>query len=237
MIAIPAIDIRDGACVQLVGGSFEDERVRLPDPVAVASRWRSAGFSRLHVVDLDAAVGNGSNASVICAMLATNQLDYQVGGGIRQESDVAGWLSRGSSRVVVGTRAIEDPEWLAAQARRWPNRLIVALDVRAGRVQVRGWTADATLSLSDLLAVLDAAPLGAILVTAVDVEGRMTGPDLPLLRKVRALSKHPLIASGGIATLADLAVLESLGADAAVIGMALYTGALDASAVARRYTK
>jgi phosphoribosylformimino-5-aminoimidazole carboxamide ribotide isomerase len=235
MIAIPAIDLRDGACVQLVGGSFEQERVRLRDPVAVAMRWRDAGFTRLHVIDLDAATGRGSNAAVVSALVATNGLSYQVGGGIRDATAVERWLTRGASTVVVGTRGVEDPGWLAEQARRHPGRIVLALDVRGGRVQVRGWTADVSASLSDVLRRLEGAPLAGVLVTAVDVEGRMTGPDLPLMRQARAATTLPLVASGGIASLDDLTALESARVDAAVIGMALYTGGLDAVAVARRF--
>lgn len=235
MIAIPAIDLRGGKCVQLVGGSFADERVRLDDPVAVAARWRDAGFTRIHAVDLDAAIGRGSNALVVDALLETNGLSYQVGGGIRNDADIARWLERGACMVVVGTRAIEDPDWLGDQTRRWPGRIVVALDVRGGRVQVRGWSADAAASLEQLLPAIDSLPLAGVLVTAVDVEGRMDGPDLALMEAVRAATAHPMIASGGIATLGDLAALEALRVDAAVIGMALYAGALDAVVVARRY--
>jgi phosphoribosylformimino-5-aminoimidazole carboxamide ribotide isomerase len=235
MIAIPAIDLRDGACVQLVGGSFEDERVRLDDPIAVAVRWRDAGFTRVHVVDLDAAIGCGSNAAVVAAVVATSGLSYQVGGGIREDDGIARWLARGASRVVVGTRGIEDPEWLVRQARQYPDRIVVAMDVRGERVQIRGWSADADESLSQVLGAIAEAPLAGVLVTAVDIEGRMAGPDLALMRLVRGATALPLIASGGIASLDDLAALESMRVDAAVIGMALYTGALDAAAVARRY--
>lgn len=235
MIAIPAIDLRDGACVQLVGGSFEQERVRLRDPVAVALRWREAGFTRLHVVDLDAATGRGSNAGIVAALVATNALSYQVGGGIRDATGVERWLRLGASRVVVGTRGVEDPEWLARQAGLYPDRIVIALDVRGDRVQVRGWSDDSGASLSQMLQAIEALPLAGVLVTAVDVEGRMDGPDLPLMQQARGATALPLIASGGIANLDDLAALASLRVDAVVIGMALYTGALDAAAVARRY--
>jgi phosphoribosylformimino-5-aminoimidazole carboxamide ribotide isomerase len=235
VIVLPAIDLRDGACVQLVGGSFEDERVRLDDPVAVALQWRNAGFTRVHVVDLDAAAGRGSNAGVVAALLATNGLSYQVGGGIRDEGDVARWLEAGASRVVVGTRGIEDPEWLADQARRYPDRVVLALDVRGERVQVRGWSADAGMSAAQLLDAIEGLALAGVLVTAVDVEGRLAGPDLSLMRHVRGATALPLIASGGIANLDDLAALDGLRVDAAIVGMALYTGGLDAAAVARRY--
>jgi phosphoribosylformimino-5-aminoimidazole carboxamide ribotide isomerase len=235
VIAIPAIDLSEGACVQLVGGSFDDERVRLADPLAVAVRWRDAGFSHLHVVDLDAAVGSGSNATVIAALLDTSPFSLQIGGGIRDERAVARWLTRGSVRVVVGTRAIEDPEWLVAQARTWPGRLVVALDVRGERVQVRGWSAGAAASLADLLSAIESVPVGAVLITAIDVEGRLAGPDLALMQTVRSATPHAVIASGGIASCDDLDALAALRVDAAVIGMALYTGALDARTVARRF--
>ena len=121
MIAIPAVDLRDGACVQLVGGEYERERVRLEDPVAVARGWSALGFRLLHVVDLDAAPGRGSNAVVVRAITAEPGLEVAVGGGIRDDSAVARLLGDGARRVVVGTRAVEDPAWLAALAERWPG--------------------------------------------------------------------------------------------------------------------
>jgi phosphoribosylformimino-5-aminoimidazole carboxamide ribotide isomerase len=235
MIAIPAIDIRGGACVQLVGGSYSDERVRLPDPAAVARQWTDLGFSRLHVVDLDAATEEGSNDAIVDEILRDASAVIQVGGGVRTSERVEHLLGAGAHRVVVGTRALTDFTWLATQAARFPDRLVVATDVRDGKLALRGWTATMPGDVTDFIARLDALPLAGLLVTAVDVEGRMQGPALDLMRRVTAASVHPIIASGGITTETDLRDLADIGVAESVIGMALYTGTLNARRVAQEF--
>lgn len=235
MIVMPAIDLRDGACVQLVGGRFEDERVRLDDPLAVARDFRSQGFRRLHVVDLDAAMGTGSNAAIVRAILTEPGIETQVGGGVRDHDAIAALLSAGAARAIAGTRAIEDPDWLAEAAARFPGRMIVAADVRRREVVTRGWRRETAL---DVLAFVDGIadlPLAGLLVTAVHREGQMAGPDLELIASVIARSTLPLHVAGGIATVADLQALARLGCHASVVGMALYTGALDLSTLTQEY--
>lgn len=235
MKALPAIDLRGGACVQLVGGRPEEERVRLPDVLEVSRRFTAAGLSSQHVVDLDAALGQGSNAPIIEALARQPGVEVQVGGGVRDEARVEALLALGVRRVIVGTRAIEEPAWLEALAARFPGRLVVAADVRGRQVVTRGWTQAAGLSLDDFLARLAGLPLSGVLVTAVHVEGQLRGVDLPLVRDAARLSPAPLIASGGVSTLDDLRALALAGASAAVIGMALYTGRLDLAALAREF--
>ncbi len=235
MIAMPAIDLRDGACVQLVGGDFADERIRLPDPVAAATRWRELGFGKLHVVDLDAATGRGENGAVIDALVRLDGLSFQVGGGLATTERVTDLLGRGASTAVVGTRAVQDPSWLEGLATRHPGRIVVAADVRGREVVVRGWTAGAGLDVLDLMTRLRGLPLAGVLVTAVHVEGRLEGPDLELMHAVRVATELPLLASGGIRSLADLRDLDRAGAAGAVIGMALYTGSLDPRAAAEEF--
>lgn len=235
MIAIPAIDLRDGCCVQLVGGSFDDERVRITDPMGVAQRWIDAGFTRLHVVDLDAAMGSGSNASAVRSLVELDALETQVGGGLRDDAALTELFLRGGHRAVVGTRALQDRAWLSAAADAWPQRLIVAADARDGSVVANGWTSALRADVVDVVAQLDAFPLAGVLVTAVEREGRMLGPDVALMRRVVAASRHPIIASGGIGTMNDLRALADVGVAGCVIGMALYSGALDACAVAREF--
>jgi phosphoribosylformimino-5-aminoimidazole carboxamide ribotide isomerase len=235
MIAIPSIDLRDGACVQLVGGSFADERIRLADPVAVARRWIAAGFRLLHVVDLDAATSVGSNADVIARLLALDDAAIQVGGGVRTTSQIDALFRLGAVRVVVGTRALEDPGWLAEQAARWPGRVVLALDVKGGRPAVRGWSRTLDVSVDALLRRATSLPLAAVLVTAIDVEGRLQGCDLELMKRVVGASAVPVIASGGVTTLDDLRALAGLRVWGAVIGMALYTGIIDAERVAAEF--
>jgi phosphoribosylformimino-5-aminoimidazole carboxamide ribotide isomerase len=227
MMAIPAVDLRDGKCVQLVGGSYERERVRLDDPIEVARGWVRLGFSRLHVVDLDAATGRGSNASLIRDLLQDVDADVQVGGGVRSVEQIDQLLAAGAQRVVVGTRAIEEPAWLEDAAATFPGQLIVAADVRNRRVVTRGWSRNLSRDVLALVDELDEHPLAGILVTAVHREGQMTGADLFLMEDVAESTSCPVIASGGIATMHDLRELAERGVAAAVLGMALYTGALD----------
>ena len=235
MIAVPAVDLREGACVQLVGGRYDAERVRLPDPEAVAQSWRVRGFAQVHVVDLDAATGRGDNRPAIDRILERLGSGVQVGGGMSRVERVDEILALGADRVVVGTRAIEEPAWLAETARARPGRIVVAADVEGESVVTRGWSRSAGRTLTEVLAELEPLPLAGILVTAVHLEGRLQGPDLELTRLAARSTRHPIQASGGIRNLDDLRALADAGASRAVIGMALYTGLLDPEAVAKEF--
>lgn len=235
MIAIPAVDLRDGACVQLVGGSFAQEKVRIENPVDVARSWEHYGFHRLHVVDLDAATGRGSNLPVVRSLLFDSGIPIQVGGGVRSGELVEELLEAGASRVIVGTRAIEEPEWIIELSARHPGEIIVACDVRERHVTTRGWAHTLPLDILDVLEELNSLPLGGLLVTAVHREGQMQGTDLPLMEDVAEASNFPVYASGGITTMQDLRALEHRGLAGVVIGMALYTGALDPVVVAGEF--
>jgi phosphoribosylformimino-5-aminoimidazole carboxamide ribotide isomerase len=236
MLVIPAVDLRGGACVQLVGGEYDAERVRLDDPLGVAREWARVGFRRLHVVDLDAATGRGSNAHVVEEIVRYGNFDeVQVGGGVRDDDAVERILGLGARAVVVGTRGLEDPEWLAEVAARWPGQIVLAADVRERRVVTRGWAHTLPRNVVDVVEELDGVPLAALLVTAVHREGQMQGTDLPLMEDVAELSRAPVYASGGVSTVHDLRALADRGVYAAVIGMALYTGALDGRSVAEEF--
>lgn len=235
MIAIPAVDLRDGACVQLVGGSFAEEKVRLENPVDVARSWENYGFRRLHVVDLDAATGRGSNIAVVRSLLFDSGIPIQVGGGVRSDELVEELLEAGAASVILGTRAIEEPEWLAEIAFRYPGQIIVACDVRERRVTTRGWAHTLPVDILDVVNELNPLPLAGLLVTAVHLEGQMQGTDLPLMEDVAESSHFPVYASGGVTTMQDLRALEHRGLAGVVIGMALYTGALDPVVVAGEF--
>ncbi|MFO0614870.1 MAG: 1-(5-phosphoribosyl)-5-[(5-phosphoribosylamino)methylideneamino] imidazole-4-carboxamide isomerase [Polyangiaceae bacterium] len=235
MRALPAIDLRAGACVQLVGGDYAAERVRVPDPVAQARAFRDAGFRALHVVDLDAATGRGDNASVIASILDAGMGEVQVGGGLRSVERARALVDRGASRVVVGTRAVEDAAFRAEIASALPGRVVLALDVRGTEVLVRGWSGGSGLDVFALLGAIADVPLAAVLVTAVHVEGTMQGADAALMTRVAAASPVPVIASGGVGSEEDLAALAAAGCAEVVIGMAIYTGALDPRRVAATY--
>jgi len=233
--AAPAVDLREGRCVQLVGGRIEAERVSIPDPVAQAVRWRGAGFRVLHVVDLDAALSLGENRSVIQEIVAATDASVQVGGGVRDEEGVEALLDAGVDRVIVGTRAVEDPRWLEALALEHPGRIMVAADVLDGMVLRRGWTESTDVALRDLLPRLDALPLAGILCTDVGREGRMAGVDMDAARSAASNTLHPLWLSGGISTLEELRGLREAGAAGAVLGMAIYTGVLPPNDVAKEF--
>ena len=241
MIAIPAVDLRAGRCVQLVGGDYAQERVRLDDPVAVARDWVRAGFARLHVVDLDAATGRGSNRALIGELLRAvaretgGAVPVQVGGGVREEEDIAALLDEGAAAVVVGTRAVEDEAWRETMALRYPGQLVLAADVRGRQVVTRGWSSTSTLDVGELVRDCAGLPLAALLVTAVQLEGRMEGTDLPLMEELAEQAAAPLLASGGVASADDLRALAHRGVAGAVLGMALYTGALDARHTAEEF--
>lgn len=235
MLAIPAIDLRDAHCVQLIGGDYAREAVRLDDPVGVARQWAAAGFSRLHVVDLDAATGGGDNHDTIRELLRAPRVPTQVGGGVREEEDITAWLDEGVDWVVVGTRGVEDPTWLAEQAALAPGRLILAADVKERQVVTRGWAHSTSRTVDDLLGDLAGIPLAGVLVTAVHKEGKMRGTDLALFDEVCGVAPWPVIASGGVGSMLDLRNLEERGVAAVVLGMALYTGALDPRVVAEEF--
>ncbi len=255
MQVIPAIDLRDGACVQLVGGSYADERVRIANPLAVAENWAGLGFGRIHLVDLDAATGRGSNREIVKAILAMSavksqspaaagvgggdgsgpSLEMQCGGGVRNLPTIADLLAAGASEVVLGTRAIEDRLWLDDVVLRYPNRIIVAADTRERQLVTRGWSETNRLTVTDFVDDLSSLRLAGILVTAVDREGRMEGPDLALMEEIALRSKVPLQASGGVRSVDDLRALADVGVSATIIGMALYTGMLDPQTIIEEF--
>lgn len=227
MRVIPAVDLREGACVQLVGGSYAEERVRIADPAAVTASWLDRGFDRVHVVDLDAATGRAENAAVVDALVSRWPGRIQVGGGIRSTARAGELLRNGAFAVVVGTRALEDRPWLARLASRFPGRVVVALDVHTDGAVVDGWARRLPAGIGELLADVDGLDLGGLLVTAVHREGALGGPDVQLMATLRQQTRHPLTAAGGIRDAADVRALAAVGVGTCVVGMALYTGAFN----------
>lgn len=237
MIAIPALDLRGGACVQLAAGSYDQEVIRIPDPVGVAIAWRQYGFRHLHVVDLDGVSGRGNNFAEIQAVLGATDAEVQVGGGIRSADLIQHALNDGAQRVIIGTRALEDPDWLAEMTGVFPGFIVVAADVRDRKVLSHGWTRTQPMLVLDLVEDLNGLPLAGVLVTAVHREEAMRGTDLPLMEDVADAAEFPVYASGGLGTIGDLRALADRGVAAAVIGMALYTGAMDPWAVAEEFSE
>ncbi|MEX2526577.1 MAG: 1-(5-phosphoribosyl)-5-[(5-phosphoribosylamino)methylideneamino] imidazole-4-carboxamide isomerase [Gemmatimonadota bacterium] len=234
--AVPAVDLRGGRCVQLVGGRPDDERVSLPDPVAVARGWRAKGFPTLHVVDLDAALGDGDQLDLTLALVRDAPGDLQMGGGVRNEERLAALIQAGVNRVVVGTRGVDNPEWLAEMANRYPRRVVAAADIRDGWVLRKGWKEKSQLRVEAYLEALAPLPLAGILCTDVAREGQVKGIHREEVAAVLNAASHPVWISGGVSTMDELHFLRDQGAAGAVLGMALYTGALDGDAVAREFT-
>jgi phosphoribosylformimino-5-aminoimidazole carboxamide ribotide isomerase len=237
MIAIPALDLRGGACVQLAAGSYDQEVIRIPDPVGVAVAWKRYGFRHLHVVDLDAVAGRGNNVPAVQAILGATDVEVQVGGGIRSREAIQQSLSDGAQRVVIGTRALEDFDWLLEMSTDFPGSIVVAADVRDRKILSHGWTRTHSRLVLDLIEDLNGLPLAGVLVTAVHREQAMHGTDLPLMEDVAEIAEFPVFASGGLGNIGDLRALADRGVAAAIIGMALYNGAMDPWAVAQEFAE
>jgi phosphoribosylformimino-5-aminoimidazole carboxamide ribotide isomerase len=237
MIAIPALDLRGGACVQLAAGSYDQELIRIPDPVGVAIAWRQYGFRHLHVVDLDGVAGRGNNNNEVRAILGATDSEVQVGGGIRSRDSIQRSLDDGAQRVIIGTRALEDPDWLAEMSTEFPGFIVVAADVRDRKILSQGWTRTHPKLVLDLVEDLNGLPLAGVLVTAVHREEAMRGTDLPLMEDVADAAEFPVFASGGLGSLNDLRALADRGVTAAIVGMALYTGAMDPWVVAEEFAE
>ena len=237
MIAIPALDLRGGACVQLAAGSYDEEVIRIPDPVGVAIAWRQYGFRHLHLVDLDAVAGRGNNAVEIQGILAATDVEVQVGGGIKSRDSIHQFLADGAQRVVIGTRALEDFDWLVEMSTDFPSCIIVAADVRDRKLLSHGWTRIQPKLVLDLVEDLNGLPLAGVLVTAVHREEAMRGTDLPLMEDIADVAEFPVFASGGLGSIGDLRALEDRGVAAAIIGMGLYSGAMDPWAIADEFSE
>jgi 1-(5-phosphoribosyl)-5-[(5-phosphoribosylamino)methylideneamino] imidazole-4-carboxamide isomerase/N-(5'phosphoribosyl)anthranilate isomerase len=226
VILLPAIDLRDGRCVRLTQGDYSQETVYDDDPIAVALRFRDHGAQWLHVVDLDAALtAEPRNRDAIRAVIAAvPEIKVECSGGIRADDDVNAALDAGAARIVIGTRALKDPEWVARIAGAHGSRVAVGLDVRGTRLQARGWTEDAG-ELYPTLQRFDAAGVAAYVVTDVARDGMLAGPNLDLLRDVMSRTRATVVASGGVSSLGDLRALAALGVPECIVGKALYAGA------------
>lgn len=224
---IPAVDVLGEDAVRLIRGAFDDVSVRAGDPVALAARLAGAGAPLLHLVDLDGARSGRIRPELVTRVAeAAHPAAVQASGGIRSLADAECLLGAGAFRVVVGTAAFAAPDALEGYARALGERLVVALDARAGRVAVAGWEHDAELPVEEAAARCAAAGVQRVLCTAIERDGTLAGPDLALLRTVRETSGLPVLAAGGMASVADLAAVEEAGCEGAVVGRALLDGAL-----------
>ena len=235
---LPAVDVSEGRAVQLVQGLAGSERV-FGEPVESAQRWQRAGAQWVHLVDLDAAFGRGHNRDLLARVVGSLDIDVELSGGIRDDESLTSALATGCRRVNIGTAALEDPDWCAKVIAEHGDRVAIGLDVRGTTLAARGWTRDGG-DLYDVLARLDGEGCARYVVTDVNKDGMLQGPNLDLLRDVCSRTDAPVVASGGVSTIDDLTAIATLvddGVEGAIIGTALYTGAFtleDALAAVRR---
>jgi len=223
---LPAVDVADGQAVRLVQGEAGSETV-YGAPMDAALAWQDDGAQWVHLVDLDAAFGRGSNAELLAEVVGALDIDVELSGGIRDDESLERALATGCRRVNLGTAALEDPEWTAAAIARHGDRIAVGLDVRGSTLAARGWTKEGG-DLWEVLARLDADGCSRYVVTDVTKDGTMRGPNTDLLQQVCAATEAPVIASGGVSSLDDLRALRELtdaGVEGAIVGKALYAGA------------
>ena len=223
---LPAVDVADGQAVRLVQGRAGSETA-YGAPLDAALAWQRDGAEWIHLVDLDAAFGRGSNAALLAEVVAAVDVKVEMSGGIRDDESLEAALATGCTRVNLGTAALEDPDWCASAIARFGDRVAVGLDVRGSTLAARGWTRDGG-DLWEVLARLDGQGCSRYVVTDVTKDGTLRGPNLDLLREVCAATDAPVVASGGVSSLqalVALAALAPLGVEGAIVGKALYAGA------------
>ena len=223
---LPAVDVKDGRAVRLVQGALDQESV-YGAPLEVALEFQAAGAEWLHLVDLDAAFGRGSNATLLAEVVAALDIKVELSGGIRDDESLKRALATDCTRVNLGTAALEDPEWTAKVIKQYGDRIAVGLDVRGTTLAARGWTKEGG-ELFETIERLDRDGCSRYIVTDVAKDGTLTGPNLELLKSVCAATKAPVVASGGVSSLADIAAIAQLveiGVEGSIVGKALYAGA------------
>jgi len=223
---LPAVDVKDGKAVRLVQGELAQESI-YGAPLEVALEFQAAGAEWLHLVDLDAAFGRGSNATLLAEVVAALDIKVELSGGIRDDESLKRALATGCTRVNLGTAALEDPEWTAKVIKQYGDRIAVGLDVRGTTLAARGWTKEGG-ELFETIERLDRDGCSRYIVTDVAKDGTLTGPNLELLKSVCAATKAPVVASGGVSSLADIAAIAELveiGVEGSIVGKALYAGA------------
>nr|WP_307890829.1 bifunctional 1-(5-phosphoribosyl)-5-((5-phosphoribosylamino)methylideneamino)imidazole-4-carboxamide isomerase/phosphoribosylanthranilate isomerase PriA [Acidipropionibacterium jensenii] len=225
MTLLPAVDVQDGQAVQLQQGVAGSEKV-FGDPLDAARRWQSQGAHWIHLVDLDAAFGRGSNTELIRRVVGEMDVNVEVSGGIRDQASLEAALGAGATRVNIGTAALENPQWCDEVVAEFGERVAIGLDVRGDRLAARGWTQEGG-DLLEVLTRLEEAGCRRYVVTDVNSDGMLTGPNYDLLGKVCARTQGHVVASGGVSTLEDLRQLRGLvpiGVEGAIVGTALYLG-------------
>ncbi len=232
MFIYPAIDLLGGRCVRLRQGDYSRETVFSDDPAAVARQWVGQGADRIHVVDLDGAkAGKPVNGEVVRRIVDAAGVQVQLGGGIRTDADLDAVFSWGIRWAVLGSKALKDPDWLRAAAERHPGRIVLGLDAKDGYVATEGWLDVSRVKAVDLARRVQDAPLAAVVSTDIATDGMMAGPNFAALAEMRAAVSLPVIASGGVSSADDVLRLAQAGLPGAIIGRALYEGAIDLGSV------
>ena len=226
----PAIDLRDGKCVRLRQGDYNQETVFNDDPVAVAQSFQAAGARHLHIVDLDGArEGLPVNLPTVQDIVNSVDMECELGGGVRDEQSIFELLGFGLDRLVVGTSAIKKPDWFRDTCREYPRQLVLGIDARDGMVATDGWLETSSVSALELARQFEDEPLAAIVYTDIATDGMMKGPNIRAMQEMQEALNVPVVASGGVTTLDDVRELARAGLAAAIIGRALYEDAFDLS--------
>ena len=223
---LPAVDVAEGQAVRLVQGALGSE-TSYGDPLEAALTWQRAGAEWLHLVDLDAAFGRGSNRELLADVVKKMDIKVELSGGIRDDESLEAAMKTGCTRVNLGTAALENPEWCAKAIDKWGDRIAVGLDVRGTTLAARGWTEEGG-DLWEVLTRLEADSCARYVVTDVTKDGTLKGPNLELLKEMTTRTNKPIVASGGVSSLDDLRAIASLtdsGVEGAIVGKALYAGA------------
>ena len=226
MIVIPAVDVLDHKVVQLVGGMPGSQQVVLEDPFEVAMDWVAKGAPYLHLVDLDAAFGKEDNSDVFCRIIREAGVPVEVGGGIRTEEQIAKYVKAGAERIVVGTKAVTDTECLKEMANKFPNKLMLGLDMKDGKIAIKGWQESAPIALEQMFRILETVPVVAVLHTDINVEGQQGGINRERVDRFCKDCPVTVIISGGVTTEEDAKAAAKSGAGGVVVGMALYKGTM-----------
>lgn len=228
MQIIPAIDIKDGRCVRLYQGKYDDVTVFDHDPVAVARRWEQLGAQRIHVVDLDGAkAGRPINAQIVFAIVRAVGVPVQLGGGLRDTDAVDAALNLGVERAILGTAAVRDPQLIADLVQRYGERVVVGVDARDGMVAAQGWTETSQVAAKDLVQRMADVGVRTIIYTDISRDGTLEGPNIGATAELVQAGGPDIIASGGVARTDDLIALTHTGVAGVIVGKALYTGAID----------
>jgi len=238
MIILPAIDIKDGQCVRLYQGDYDQVTTYDVDPVNIAQRWQRFGASWLHIVDLDgAAAGHPVNIESIKSIRASTALRIELGGGMRTLADIGYMLDLGIDRVVLGTVALTDRAMLMEALAQWGERIVVGLDARSGSIAISGWRETSQVQATSLASELCALGVQRFVYTDIARDGALKGPNIEELKEVQRMVSCSLIASGGVSSRDDLRSLARLGIEGTIVGKALYTGDIDLEAVIQEFER